>query len=75
MDKLADRLELRRARDLAEFEHGRFGRGQPEVGVVLVVPQQDVVLGRSLLDEMVLERQGLDDGVGDDELEAADVIE
>ena len=44
-------------------------------GIVLVVAQQDVVARRSLLDEVVLERQRLDDRVGDDHFEARRFIE
>ena len=61
----------------ARHQHPRewLGRRQLQEGVVLVVTQEDVVLRAPLLDEIVLERQRLDYRVGDDELEADDIIE
>ena len=63
--------------DAARDQHARerlAGR-QLQVGVVLVVAQQDVVARRALLDQVVLERQRLDDRVGDDELEPRGFVE
>src|SRR5262249_41175944 len=48
---------------------------QLKVRVVLVVAKQDVVLGASLFDQVVLEREGLDDRVGDDDFQAGDLVE
>ena len=48
----------------------RLARRQPQVRIVLVVAEQDVVPRRPLLDEVVLERQRLHHRVGDDHLEA-----
>ncbi len=48
---------------------------QLQIGVVLVVAQQDVVARRALLDQVVLERQRLHDRVGDDDLEALRLVE
>ena len=53
----------------------RFGRRQPKIGVVLVVPEQDVVLRRPLLDQVVLERERLHHRVGDDELDPVGLVE
>jgi hypothetical protein len=53
----------------------RLPAGQLEVGIGLVVAQQDVVLGRALLDEVVLERERLDNRVGDDDLEPLGFVE
>ncbi len=53
---------------------GLAGR-QLQVGVVLVVAQQDVVARRPLLDQVVLERQRLHHRVGDDDLEALGLVE
>ena len=49
----------------------RLSRRDLDVGVGLVVPQADVVPGPVLLDEGVLEEQGLQLGVGDDRLDLA----
>ena len=70
-------VEAAVALDAARHEHARkrFVRRQLQVRIVLVVAQQDVVLGRALLDEVVLERQRLDDRVGDDDLEPGDLVE
>jgi len=46
---------------------------QLQVGVVLVVPQTDVVTGLVPLDEVVLEGQGLHLGVGQDQVEVGDL--
>ena len=48
---------------------------QLEERVVLVVAQQDVVSGRALLDQVVFERERLHHRVGDDHLEADDLVE
>ena len=57
----------------ARHQHARkrFRRRQLQVGVVLIVAQQDVVARRALLDQVVLERQRLDHRVGDDRLRGA----
>jgi energy-coupling factor transporter ATP-binding protein EcfA2 len=63
--------------DLPRHQHARerlAGR-QLQVGVVLVVAQQDVVFRGPLLDEVVLERQRLHHRVGDDDLEALGLVE
>ena len=70
-------VEAAVALDAPRDEHARerlVGR-ELQVGIVLVVAQQDVVFRRALLDEVVLERQRLDDRVGDDDLEAGDLVE
>ena len=56
---------------LPHFEHARVRllKRDADIGVLLIVPQADVVLGAPLLDEVVLEDQGLDLGIGDDRLE------
>ena len=48
---------------------------QAEIRVALVVAQQHVVPGRALLDDVVLERQGLHDRVGDDHLEPVGLVQ
>ena len=53
----------------------RLARRELQVGVVLVVAQQDVVARRPLLDEVILERQRLDHRIGDDELEPRRFVE
>ena len=60
------------ALDRARHQHARkrLGGGQLQVGIVLIVAQQDVVARRALLDQVVLERQRLDHRVGDDHFEA-----
>ena len=66
-------VEVARLLDAARHQHPRkrlAGR-QLQVRVVLVVAQQDVVLRRPLLDQVVLERERLHHRVGDDHLEAA----
>ena len=63
--------------DPARHEHARkrlAGR-ELQVGIVLVVAQQDVVFGRPLLDQVVLERQRLHHRVGDDDLEMLCFVE
>ena len=52
-----------------------LGRRQLQVWIVLVVAQQDVVARRPLLDEIVLERQRLNDRVGDDDFKADGFVE
>ena len=49
--------------------------GQPEVGMILVVAEADVVQRLVALDEVVLESQRLHLGVGDHELEIGDVLD
>jgi len=49
--------------------------GQLEVGEVLVVAQQDVVGRAVLLDQVVLEDQGLDLAAGDDHVEVPDLLD
>ena len=70
-------VEAAVALDAARDQHARkrLVRRQLQVRIVLVVAQQDVVLRRALLDEVVLERERLDDRVGDDHLEAGDLVE
>ena len=53
----------------------RFRSGELQVGVVLVVTQQDVEPRCPLLDEMALERQRLDQRVGHDDLERRHLVE
>src|SRR5262249_10531888 len=48
---------------------------QLQEGIVLVVAEEDVVLWRPLLDQVVLEGERLDDRVGDDELEPCHLIQ
>ena len=50
-------------------------RRQLEIRVVLVVAKQDVVLGASLLDQVVFEGQRLDHRVGHDEFELGNLVE
>jgi hypothetical protein len=59
------------ALDGACHEHPRrpLGHGQLQVRIGLVVAQQDVEARNALLDQPVLEREGLDDRVGDDHVE------
>ena len=61
--------------DPPRHQHPRKGLagGQPQVGVVLVVPEQDVVARRALLDQVVLERQRLHHRIGDDDFERGDL--
>ena len=65
------------ALDVSGHEHARerFVGRQLQVGIVLVVAQPDVVPWRSLLDEVVLERERLDHRIGDDHLEAGGLVE
>ena len=58
-----------------EHPRERLAGGQLQVGVVLVVAQQDVVARRPLLDQVVLEGQRLHHRVGDDDLEALRLVE
>ena len=71
------RVEVAIALHRARHQHARkrFTGGQLQVGVVLVVAEQDVVARRPLLDQVVLERQRLDHRVGDDDGEAGDVVQ
>ncbi len=52
-----------------------FARRQLQIGIVLVVAQQDVVLGPTLLDEIVFERERLHDRVGDDDLDRRNLFQ
>ena len=63
--------------DPTSDEHPRepLGRRELEIRVVLVVAQQDVVFRAALLDQVVLERQRLHHRVGDDHLQARDLVE
>ena len=63
--------------DMPRHQHARkrFGRRQLQIRVVLVVAQQDVVARVALLDQVVLERQRLDDRVGDDDVEPRGFVE
>ncbi len=58
-------------------EHAREGLSgrQLQIGIVLVVAQQDVVARGALLDQVVLERQRFHDRVGDDDFEAVRLVE
>jgi hypothetical protein len=58
-----------------EHARKRFAGRQLQIRIVLVVAKKDVVARRALLDEMILERERLHDGVGDDELEALGLVE
>ena len=53
----------------------RLAGRQLQVGVALVVPQQDVVFRRPLLDQVALERERLGHAVRDDEGERLDLVE
>ena len=53
----------------------RLRSGQLEERVVLVIAEQDVVLRLPLLDQVVLEGQGLDDRVGHDDVERIRLVE
>jgi hypothetical protein len=70
-------IEVARLLDLPRHQHARkrLARRQLQVRVVLVVAQQDVVLRRPLLDQIVLERERLHYRVGDDHLNRRDVVE
>ncbi len=50
-----------------------LGQGQLQVGVVLVVAEEDVEARLVALDEVVLEGQGLDLGIGEDEVQVRDL--
>ena len=50
-----------------------LGQGELQVGMVLVVAEQDVVARLVPLDEVVLEGEGLHLGVGDDQVEVGDL--
>ena len=62
---------------LPRHEHAgeALGRRELQVRVVLVVPQEDVEPRRALLDQVVLEGEGLDERVRDDDLQAGDLVE
>jgi hypothetical protein len=49
-----------------------FMAGQQQVGIGLVVPEQDVVLGRQALDQVVFQQQGFRLGAGHRGLDVAD---
>ena len=68
------RIEAAVALHAARDEHAgkRLVGRQLEVRIVLVVAQQDVVLRRALLDEVILERERFDDRVGDDHFQPRD---
>ena len=57
-----------------DAREGLSGR-QLQIGIVLVVAQQDVVARGALLDQVVLERQRFHDRVGDDDFEAVRLVE
>ncbi len=58
-----------------EHPRERLAGGQLQVGVVLVVAQQDVVAWRPLLDQVVLEGERFHHRIGDDDLEALGFVE
>ena len=58
-----------------EDSRKRFGCRQLEIGIVLVVPEEDVELGHALLDEVVLERERLHDRIGHDHLDRRDLVD
>jgi hypothetical protein len=66
-------VALDRARD--QHARERLGGGELQVGIVLVVAQQDVVSRRPLLDQVVLERQRLHHRVGHDDRDARNLVE
>ena len=66
-------IALHAARD--EDAREPFVRRQLQIRIILVVAEQDVVLRRPLFDQVVLERQRLDDRIGDDNLKAHDLVE
>ena len=70
-------VEAAVALHVARHEHARKGLVGRELQkwIVLVIAQQDVVLGGPLLDQVVLERERLDDRIGDDDLEPHDLVE
>jgi hypothetical protein len=63
--------------DTACHQHPRkrFRGGQLQIGVVLVVAEQDVVARIALLDQVVFECQRLDDRIRDDDLDARGLVE
>ena len=70
-------VEVLVALDAPGHQHARegFAGRQLQVGIGLVVAQQDVVFRRALLDQVVLERERLDHRVGDDDLEPLRLVE
>ena len=52
-----------------------LARREPQIRIVFVVAEKDVVLWRPLFDEVVLERQRFHHRVGDDHVEAGDLVE
>ena len=71
------RVEAAVALDAPRHQHARkrlVGR-QLQVGIVLVVAQQDVVFRRPLLDQVVFEGERLHDRVGDDDVEPRHLVE
>ncbi len=58
-----------------EHARERLAGRQLQIGIVLVVAQQDVVARGALLDQVVLERQRFHDRVGDDDFEAVRLVE
>ena len=71
------RVEVAALLDAPRHEHPRkrLARRQLQIRIVLVVAQQDVVLRRPLLDQVVLERERLHHRVGDDHLDRRDLLE
>ena len=69
--------ELRSDLDAPGDEHTgkRFVRRQLQIGIILVVAQQDVVLRSALLDQVVFERQRFHHRIGDDDVESRHLIE
>ena len=63
--------------DLARDQHAWeiFPNGQLQVGVVLVVAQEDVVFRDPLLDQVIFERQRFDDRVGHDDFQPLRLVE
>ncbi len=53
----------------------RLASRQLQVGIVLIVTQEDVVARGPLLDEVVLEGQRLHHRIGDDELQTLGIVE
>ena len=68
-------LPSRSTRRATSTRGTRLARRQLQVGVVLVVAEQDVVLRLPLLDQVVLERERLDHRVGHDHLEGGRLLE
>ena len=75
--QVGPRIEVIVALDAARDQHPRerLTRRELEVRVVLVVPEEDVVLRSALLDQVILERERFHDRVGDDDLEALRFVE